>query len=407
MKIYKNILLSGRALSAHKLRTFLSLVGMSVGVAAVVTMTAVGGGARREALAKIEKMGTNLLVVQAGRTPRAPGRARQESLVTTLRLKDGQAISLECPSVAAAAAAQEKALKVKYAGTMTLTTVLGSTSDYPTICNSTLEKGRLFTDEDDQAAARLAVLGFQAARNLFGGNDPLGEIIRIRSIPFEVVGILKEKGVGPDGADEDDKILIPLGTALRRVFNMDHIKAVFVRARSGAVMARAAEEIRALLRDRHRLERRNRPDDFTIQNQRILLAAEKTAADSFTALIAGIAAVSLAVGGVGILAVMTIAIKERTPEIGLRMAVGSRPKDILVQFLSEAIIIGLAGGTAGAAIGLAAVWAIGIATRWKTTLSLEPAVLSVLFSLAVGLFFGVYPARKASLMNPVAALAAE
>jgi putative ABC transport system permease protein len=407
MKIFRNLLFSIRALSTRKLRTGLSLLGMSIGVAAVIMMTAMGSGARKEALAKIEKMGTNLLVVQAGRAPRAPGRARQEDLVTTLKLGDWEAFVASCPSVAAAAPTQEKALKVTYADVLITTNILGSTPDYPGICNSVLGRGRLFTDDEDRTAVRLAVLGSQTARNLFGRNDPLGETIRIRGIPFRVIGVLKEKGVGRDGANEDDKILIPIRTALRRVFNLDYIKAIFVRVRSREAMAGAETEARAMLRDRHRLDRNGSPDDFTIQNQLTVLEAAETAGDSFTALIAGVAAVSLVVGGIGILAVMTVAVKERTPEIGLRMAVGSRPRDILVQFLAEALVLGLSGGAVGAAIGLAGSWIIGAATSWETAPAAGPAVFSVLFSLAVGLLFGAYPARKASLLDPIKALRAE
>jgi len=253
----------------------------------------------------------------------------------------------------------------------------------------------------------VAVLGQTVWENLFEGEDPIGEIIRIGRVPFEVIGIMESKGVDLSGEDQDDQIFIPIRTAMRRVFNLTYISSINIEAASKEEMDKAAGEIRALLRERHRLDRLDKPDDFTIQNQADLLEAEKETTETFTNLIGSIAAVSLLVGGIGILAIMLMAVKERTNEIGLRMSVGASRKDILIQFISEAAILGIGGGAAGVLIGIAASFLIGAATEWPTAVSWPSIALSFGFSLMVGLFFGVYPARKASLLDPIVALRSE
>jgi putative ABC transport system permease protein len=288
-----------------------------------------------------------------------------------------------------------------------MTTVLGTMSDYAEIRNFRLLSGRLFTEEENKASLRLAVLGSQIVEDLFSGDDPIGEIIRVGNVPFEVIGTLAPKGVSAEGANEDGKILIPINAALRRVFNIDYINNIHVRIQKREWMDAAAVEIQELLRERHRLDRLGKPDDFTIQNQMIALRAEERTSASFTALIAGIAAISLFVGGIGILAIMLMAVRERTNEIGLRMATGARPRDILVQFLSEATLLGMMGGLTGAAIGLVGSWGLGLWTAWETAVSPDSILFSLVFALTVGLFFGVYPARRASLLDPIEALRAE
>jgi putative ABC transport system permease protein len=288
-----------------------------------------------------------------------------------------------------------------------MTTVLGTTSDYVEIRNFRLSGGRVFTEEENKAGLRVTVLGNQIVEDLFAGTDPIGEIIRVGNIPFEVIGTLAPKGVSAEGADEDSKILIPINTALRRVFNIDYINNIHVRVARREWMDSAEADIQALLRERHRLDRFGKPDDFTIQNQLIALQAEEETSASFTVLIAGVAAISLFVGGIGILAVMLMSVRERTNEIGLRMATGARPRDILVQFLSEATLLGMMGGLTGATIGLTGSWALGIWTAWETAVSTDSIVFSLVFALTVGLFFGVYPARRASLLDPIEALRAE
>ena len=407
MKIYRNIKISRKTLFLHKLRTFLSLLGITIGVAAVIIMVAVGEGAQREVLQQIEAMGTDLLVVNAGRVKTSAGRERQIGIVTTLKMRDSEAIAEECSAVALAAPAQDRTLQVKYGNYSTMTKILGSSSAFQDIRNFPTVKGRSFTEEENKAALRVAVIGSQVFDNLFEGKDPIGESIRVRKIPFEVIGVLKSKGVSPEGSNEDNQILIPINTALRRVFNLNYLNSIYVSAKNRRSMVTAEKQIAALLRERHRLDIRNKADDFTIQNQLTILETERETTQTFTTMIAGVAALSLFVGGIGIMAVMFLAVKERTNEIGLRMAVGSRRKDIMVQFISEATILGFLGGFMGVFLGTAGAWIAGAATKWQTEISLEPIVISLFFSLSVGLFFGVFPARKASLLNPIEALRAE
>lgn len=407
MKLYRNIKISHKALFSHKLRTFLALLGITIGVASVIIMVAVGEGAQREVLQQIEAMGSNLLVVNAGRVKTFAGRERQIGIVTTLKIRDSEAITEECSAVALTAPSQDRTLQVKYGKYSTMTKILGSSSAFQSIRNFPTIKGRFFTDEENKATFRVAVIGSQVFDNLFEGKDPIGEVIRIRKIPFEVIGVLKSKGVSPEGSNEDNQILIPINTALRRVFNLNYLNSILVTVKNRRSMATAEKQIAALLRERHRLDIRNKADDFTMQNQLTILETERATTQTFTTMIVGVAAISLFVGGIGILAVMFLAVKERTNEIGLRMAVGSRRKDILVQFISEATILGFLGGFMGIFLGISGALIVEAATKWQTSISLETIVITLFFSLSVGLFFGVFPARKASLLNPIDALRAE
>jgi putative ABC transport system permease protein len=407
MKLIRNVLLTRRTLFAHKLRTTLALMGITIGVAAVIIMVAVGKGAQSEVLRIIQEMGSNLLVVSAERTRAFGGGRFDTGNVVTLMRSDSEAILEHCPSVALVAPAQHKRLQAKHETAAVQTKVLGTTPEYVEIRNFQVVKGRFFWPEEEKASKRVAVLGAVVAYNLFGTDNPIGEIIRIEKIPFEVVGVLKPKGISPEGANEDDQIMIPLRTALRRVFNQSHINNIYVRAESREAMKTAEIEMRQVMRDRHRLERRNRPDDFTIQNQLTTIEAEQTATESFTLLISAIAAISLFVGGIGILAVMQIAVRERTSEIGLRMAVGARRSDILVQFLAEALVQGLVGGAIGVLLGVTGALIVGWTTHWHTVIPLDYVALALVVSLSIGLFFGVFPARRASLLFPIDALRTE
>jgi putative ABC transport system permease protein len=407
MKIYSNIKLTRKTLLSHKFRTLLSLSGITIGVAAVLIMVAIGKGAQREMMGIIEDQGTNLLVVSAARAKAFGGRQLQTGDVTTLTLNDSEAIQDECPSVVLSSPAQDKTLVVKYGTYSTRVKIMGTTEDYPEIRNFEVIEGTFFTNEDNKAAFRVSVIGYEVQKNLFEEKNPIGEFIRIRNIPFEVIGVLKPKGISSEGANEDNQIMIPIRTALRRVFNLDHISNVYVKVERQESMDQAEAEIRELLRDRHRLERRNKPDDFMIQNQMTVLEAAKATSESFTLLITAIASISLLVGGIGILAIMLLAVRERTNEIGLRMAVGARRKDILVQFISEALILGFAGGLAGVVFGLTSALVLGEFTKWKTVIPVDYVFFALFFSLSIGLFFGVYPARRASLLYPIDALRAE
>ncbi len=407
MRLGLNLKISRKQLIAHKMRTFLALLGVIIGVSAVILMVSVGKGAQKEVLSRIKAMGPNLLEINDGQVQRFAGRREIRGTATTLTLEDAEAILEECYSVKNAAPVQSKKIQVKYGNYSTNTTITGTTPDYQNIRNFRVEEGEFFSEEENTAGRRVALLGRSVVRNLFEGDDPIGEIIRIGRVPFEVVGIMESKGVDLNGVDQDDQVFIPVRTALRRVFNLTYINSIGLEAVSREEMDDAVEEVRELLRERHRLVRFNKPDDFTIQSQTDLLEAERETTETFTALIASIAAVSLLVGGIGILAVMLMAVRERTNEIGLRMAVGASRRDILIQFILEAAALGIGGGTAGILIGVAGSVLISSATKWPTAISLLSVALPFGFSLAVGLFFGVYPARKASLLDPIIALRSE
>ena len=391
----------------HKMRTVLALLGIIIGVSAVIIMVAIGRGAQKEVLGKIEEMGTNLIVVNAGQVRTFAGRKRQTGNVITLTLRDAKAIKMECPSVRLTAPAQSKKLQVKYGSLSTKTSVVGTTPDFQEIRNFHVAKGEFFTEEENRASLRLAVLGQTVVKNIFENEDPIGETIRIRKIPFTVIGVMQAKGVDINGVDQDDQIIIPINTALRRVFNLTYLSMIYVQAKDNRSIDAAIEEVTELLRERHHLTRHAKPDDFTIQNQADVLKTQKEATNTFTMLIGSIAAISLLVGGIGILAIMLMVIRERTNEIGLRMAVGARKKDILMQFLLESLMLSIAGGFLGIMLGISGSLTIGLFTNWSASLSILSIIIAFAFSLLVGLFFGVYPARRASLLDPIEALRSE
>ncbi len=405
MKLSRNIALSCEILIAHKLRTLLSVTGIVVGIATVVLMVSAGRGAEKKILDRIRNMGTNLIVVNAGQTRIVAGRQRQTSIVTTLETDNARAIAAECPSVKLAAPAVTKKLSTRWEDENANTNVIGITSEGFRIRNIAIATGRLFDAEEDRARRRVAVLGPTAAANLFGRADPVGLQIRIGRVPFEVIGLTESKGMDTNGVDQDDLILVPLGSAMRRLFNVDHIDTIYVEAKSAEELDQAETEIRQLLRRQHRL--RDKPDDFTIQNQATLLAAEREAAQSMTLLIGSVAAISLLVGGIGILAVMLIAVRERTPEIGLRRALGATRRDIRIQFLLESGLLAGSGGVIGVVGGVAAAVAVSQFGYWETIISWPAALAGFGFSVTVGLVFGIYPAVRAAVLEPIEALRAE
>ena len=407
MKIARSIKISRKQLLAHKLRTILALVGIIIGVSAVIIMVAIGNGAQNEVLSKIEAMGTDLLIINAGQVQNTAGRMQVRGVVTTLTLQDADALKKESPLIKLSAPVQSKKMQVKYGNLSTNTTIVGTTSEFQEIRNFRTVKGSFFSDEENSASRRVAVLGQSVVKNVFGSGDPIGETIRIGKIPFEVIGVMESKGVDLNGIDQDDQIFIPIQTALRRVFNLSYISSINIQAINQEKMAETAKQITEVLRDRHRLNKQNKADDFTVQSQTDLLETQRETTDTFTMLITSIAGISLLVGGIGVLAIMLIAIRERTNEIGLRMAVGASKKDILIQFVIESAILSIGGGVIGIFIGVIGSLIISFGTEWAASVSLTSIIYSFGFSMLVGLFFGVYPARKASLLDPINALRSE
>lgn len=407
MKLSKNAALSVEILAAHKLRTILSVVGIVVGVAAVMVIVSAGKGAEKRILDQIRDMGTNLLTVSAGQTSLVAGRQRQMTIVTTLLPADAEAIRRECPTVAAAAPATSSKLATRWEDQNAPTTVLGMTPEGFGVRNFALASGRFFQEEENQASRRVAVLGPTVVENLFGATDPIGQTIRVgrRGVPFEVVGVTQPKGVDTNGLDQDDVMIVPLGAAMRRLMNVIYVQTIYVQAKGSELLDAAEQEIRETLRRRHRLD--GKRDDFTIQNQATLLAGERETAQALTLLVGSVASISLLVGGVGILAVMLISVRERIGEIGLRRAVGACRRDIRNQFLLESAMLSGLGGAAGVLAGLAASLAASAWFAWDMVISWESAGIGFAFSLTLGLVFGIYPATRAAALEPIAALRAE
>jgi putative ABC transport system permease protein len=407
MKFAKNIALSWKVLSANKSRTSFAIIGLSIGITTVLVMVSIGNGARKKMSEQFEKLGANMIAVNSGKMSKVIGREQQINLVTTLLLKDADAIIEECPSVEKIVPTADAYVKIKYSDAATMSMVQGVSSDYPEVKNFPIKEGRFFTNKEDKLTKRVAVLGYQIQTNLFGDRNPVGETIFIRNIPFEVIGTLTSKGVSADGANEDKVVVIPIQTSLRRVLNRDYLNRIFVQAKNKEVMRSAENEIQSLLRKRHKLNARNKENDFTLDNKLDAMNAEKESSETFTWLIVGIAGISLLVGGIGVLAVMLLSIRERTGEIGLRVSVGARKKDIVWQFLSEASMLGIIGGMAGVVTGVLIAWIVGVTTEWSTYITGDSVGLSVVFSISIGLIFGVFPALKAARLDPIQALQRE
>lgn len=405
MKLSQNVILSLEIFAAHKLRTLLSVLGMVVGVGAVVLMVAAGKGAEKRILDQIRDMGTNLITITAGQTRIVAGRQRQMSSVTTLLPSDAEAVAKECPAVALSSAATGKKLAIRWEAESTNSEVLGLTFAGFRIRNVRIAVGRFFDDEEGRACRRVAVLGPTVVENLFGQADPIGQNIRVGRVPFEVIGVTEPKGVDTNGLDQDDVIFVPLGAAMRRVLNVLYVQTIYVQSKQGDLLDQAEQEVRELLRRRHRLD--GKPDDFTVQNQATLIRSEREAGEAMTLLVGSVAGISLLVGGVGILAVMLISVRERTHEIGLRRAVGARRCDIRSQFLLEAAFLAGLGGFLGVVGGLGAAWSVSALGYWDAVISWPSALIGFLFSVSLGIVFGLYPAVRAAALEPIEALRAE
>ena len=406
MRLVKGFRIALKGLMAHRLRAALAVLGIVVGVAAVIVMLAVGEGARREVLGKIQGLGTNLVIVSAGQMKTVAIRPQLAGNVTTLNLRDARAIAEECPAVSQVVPIHSRKLAVKFGAGTTNTNVVGTSAEFAVVRGFRAVSGRFIDEDEVQGTARVAVVGQTVLINLGVHRDLVGETLRINNVPFEVIGVLEPKGVNYAGIDEDDQILIPITTALRRLFNASHLTSLYIQAWQERLMDAAAAEVAALLRERHRI-RGGRPDDFTIQTQAEILEAAQQTSQTFSLLLGSVAGISLFVGGIGILAMMVISVRERTNEIGVRRAVGARRRDILLQFILEAASLSLAGGLIGVVAGVTGGVALGRVTGWPTAVSPMAVLLAVGISAAVGVFFGAYPARRAARLDPIVALRAE
>jgi putative ABC transport system permease protein len=396
-----------RALRVNKLRSALTMLGIVIGVGAVITMVAVGAGAQARVAEQIQSLGSNLIVVLSGSASAGGVRLGSGSQLTITE-DDAWAIQREIPSVEAAAPAVRGGAQIVYGNLNWGTAILGVTPEYFTARDWAVVSGRALTQEEIDGATKTALIGQTVALNLFGDSDPLGQVIRIKNVPFAVVGVLDKKGQTTWGQDQDDIIMIPLSTAKKKVIgqsqaNARSVGSISVKVREASMMKAAEEDLRALLRQRHRLQP-YQDDDFWIRNLAEVLESQEASSRVLTILLAAIASVSLLVGGIGIMNIMLVSVTERTREIGLRMAVGARGKDILTQFLVEAVTLSLIGGMIGIGFGLIATYAIAHFAAWRTLVDPRAILVAFGFAAAVGIFFGFYPARKAAGLDPIEAL---
>jgi len=390
------------SLMANKLRSVLTTLGVLIGVAAVITMLAIGQGAREQQLQLIQQMGANVVLVFPGQFRRGAVGFGMGS-VQTLTMRDIEALSKGNALIVQVAAEVRRVAQVVYRQKNTSTSVVGVTANYPVVRAYKVEKGRFFTEHEDLANARVAVLGQTVVANLFGENsNPVGKTIRINGIPFKVIGVLAKKGaLGP--MDLDDQILIPLRTAMYRLFGTEYLNTISVQIVRNEFVTAAMEEIERILRRSHRLPP-NKPSDFTMRTQAEWEQLAEQTSRLFIILLLSISSVSLIVGGIGIMNIMLVSVAERTREIGIRKAIGAKPSDIQLQFLLEAVVLSLVGGGLGIFFGIAASYAIGKIAGWTVIVSPISVILAFGFAAAVGIFFGYYPARKAAKLEPVEAL---
>ena len=396
-----------RSLRVNKLRTALTMLGIVIGVGAVIAMVAVGAGAQARVAEQIQSLGSNLIIVLSGSTT-SGGIRLGHGTQLTITEDDATAIAREVPAVQAAAPSMRGSAQVVFGNLNWSTVIQGVTPQYAAAREWPVITGRGVSPEDLDGAVKVAVLGQTTAENLFGDAPPEGQIIRIKKVPFTVVGVLARKGQSSWGQDQDDIILIPLSTAKKKVLgasqaNPRAVGAISIKIRVGEDMAEAESQIRALLRQRHRLQP-YQDDDFWLRNLSEILQTQEESSRVMTYLLAAIASVSLLVGGIGIMNIMLVSVTERTREIGLRMAVGARRRDILAQFLVEAVTLSLIGGTIGIALGLGGSEAISRLAAWRTLIPLDAVALAFGFAAAIGIFFGFYPARKAAQLSPIEAL---
>lgn len=396
-----------RALRLNVLRSVLTTLGIIIGVAAVIIMVSVGAGAEARVDDLISSLGSNLLMVLPG-SGTAGGVRLGAGSIPTITEDDAEAIQSELGIVEAAAPSVRGTAQVVFGNLNWSTLVYGVTPEYLKVREWEITTGRVFTDQEVKGAAKVALLGQTVVENLFPGGSPIGQVIRITRVPFEVVGLLKSKGQTLMGRDQDDAIFIPISTAKKRVLGGRYlggkaVAAIFVKVREAGLVPEAERQVKQLLRQRHRL-RPDQDDDFFIRNLSEFLEARAQSSRAMALLLAAVASVSLIVGGIGIMNIMLVSVTERTREIGLRLAIGARGRDILTQFLIEAVTLSLIGGLIGIALGVGGSMAMSVFGQWPMIVEINSVILAFGFAAAVGVFFGFYPARKAAHLDPIEAL---
>ncbi len=388
-----------RSLIANTMRTFLTALGMIIGVASVISMISIGEGARQQTLSTIEKFGTNIITIKPGRKK---NKHVSSDKVKTLKLKDAEAIEKSIPLITGVAAQVYRSAQLKYGSKNTNTTIRGTGEKYLKLSNFNIKQGRYFTKQEVHSVRKVAVIGATVIKNLFGDLDAIGKEIKVDGNNYLVIGTTEPKGA-LSWFDPDDQVFIPVTTAQKRLFGIQHIQSIDVQAKKMEDLERIKEDIDSLLRIRHGIHELE-DSDFHVQNSSQWLNSWGDAAKTFTYLLGGIAAISLLVGGIGIMNIMLVSITERTKEIGIRIAIGAKKSEIMEQFLIESVLISFIGGGLGIILGLIISRTVSQIGGWDTIVSTQSIILAFGFSVGVGIFFGFYPARKAANLNPIDAL---
>ena len=383
------------------MRSLLTMLGIIIGVAAVIALVSIGYGVRQQITESISSLGSNLLMVYPG-APRTPGVRPVSGANKTIKMGDYEAIS-KMDSVQAASPVASNSYLTVYMSKNWTTTVNGANADFQYVNNWTMKSGRFITDSQIERRERVAVIGATVAKNLFGNEDPIGKDIRIDKNSFKIVGVLDEKGSGAMGNDQDDVIVVPYTTMMERVMGVDYLRMVYIQAKEGEDLERVQADIENILRVRHGIKNSDL-DDFNVNNMASIMKAVEENTATMTLFLGAVAAISLLVGGIGIMNIMLVSVTERTREIGVRKALGATYRTIITQFLIEAIVISLVGGAIGIVVGIGASQLIAAVAKLKTVITTGPILMSFGFSMTIGLVFGLYPARKAAKLNPIDAL---
>ena len=399
-----------RAIAANKMRSFLTALGIIIGVASVIAMLAIGQGSKKSIQENIAQMGSNMIMINPG-ADRGPGGVRQDaSSMETLKLTDYQSLKDECNYISAISPVVNKSGQFIYGNNNAPSTIYGVNTDYLTIRQLSVDDGEMFTDEDIKASAKVCVLGQTVVDNLFpDGSDPIGRVVRFNSIPFRVIGVLKKKGYNTMGMDQDDLVLAPYTSVMKRILAQTYLGSINCSAITEGLTDKATDEITTILRRNHKLKdatdtQEADDDDFSIRSQEELASMMNSTTDMMTILLGCVAGISLIVGGIGIMNIMYVSVTERTRQIGLRMSVGARGVDILNQFLIEAILLSVTGGIIGVIIGVGSSYAIKFVAHWPIYIQPWSIVMSFAVCTFTGVFFGWYPAKKAAQLDPIEAL---
>ena len=401
MKSSVLIRVAGDSIRKNKMRTLLTMLGIVIGVGAVIIMVAVGQGAQRGIANQINALGTNLLIVTAGSSNQG-GVSQGAQAFNRLTVDDAEKLKREGTLFAGVTPVINTRTQVIGGGTNWRTMINGVSSDFQTIRDWQVSSGTFFTDADLRGMRKVAVIGNTVAQNLYPGTDPVGAQLQIRNVPFEIVGVLAAKGQNAGGQDQDDVVIVPYTTAQSRLAGNSRIFQILVSASSPQDLPAAQQEVAAIMRESHKIG--DGEDDFTVRNQTEIASAAQGTTKIMTWLLASIASVSLIVGGIGIMNIMLVSVTERTREIGIRMAIGARGSDVLTQFLVESIVMSVLGGAVGLAVGVGGAQLVAHFTGWSTAVPVQAVALAIGFSAAVGVFFGYYPARKAAALDPINAL---